>query len=262
MTVAPTVDIPSPTDHLRWLANAAQIAEARAIFARLCDTRAAEWSEQDIRDYNRAKEAEVLALRDIDLLHRGAAAASLPATLTLTGPMVAIVANLVAAALCFDQAAVAMDALPDDGGDWTDAHHAMSNRACDDEVQGWGLLAALHQGEAADLTALRRIVFAPKVTCYWNGDDREFGHNSPYDIVESVPPGEITVIEHVAVVDRTYHVQLPPAPDAADDDEWTFVGRSHAEAAAARAAEQARRAALTDEHGIPLVAPAKEAADA
>ncbi|MFZ2869873.1 hypothetical protein [Zavarzinia sp.] len=260
--IAPTVDILSPTDHLRWLANAARIAEARAIFTRLCDTRAAEWSEQDINDYNRAKEAEVLALQDLDTLHRGAAAASLPATLTLTGPMVAIVANLVAAALCFDQAAVAMGSLPDDGGDWTDEHHRASNRACDDEMQGWELLAALRRGEPADLTALRRIVFRPRVTCYWDPECEEPGASHIEDLLNNYDHGEIAEIEHVAVVDRTFHVALPPAPDAGDDEGWSFVGRTFGEAAEALAAEQAHRAALTDEHGIPLAALGKESLDA
>ncbi|PWR24542.1 hypothetical protein [Zavarzinia aquatilis] len=233
----------SPTDPLRWLANAAAIAESRVTFDRLRETRAAEWSERDVSDYNRAQEAEVNALQDLAALHRGTPLPC-PDTITLTGPMVTLVANLVAAALSFDQSAVTMEALPDNNADWTDLHHWGANRASDDELRGWEILAGLHRGDATDMTTLRRIVFRPQVTCYWDADDREVGYESPCDIVECRDDGDIAEVEHLAIVDRTFHVTLPPAPDVDDDDEWNFVGRSLPEAQEALAAEQARRAAL------------------
>lgn len=82
------------------------------------------------------------------------------------------------------------------------------------------------------------------VTCYWDAKDRDIGYYGVNDIMEKYGHGEIVEIEHVAIVETTFHASLPAAPDSDSDDDWEFEGNSVEEVEAALTAEQARRAAL------------------
>ncbi|MEP0155221.1 hypothetical protein [Pseudophaeobacter sp.] len=82
------------------------------------------------------------------------------------------------------------------------------------------------------------------VQCYWNGDDREFGHSDPSEILGDIEPGAIVEIEHVAVVDVTYEARLRAAEDAEHDEDFEVCENTREAAEAAITAEQSRRAAL------------------
>ncbi|MEQ3679247.1 hypothetical protein [Pseudophaeobacter sp.] len=82
------------------------------------------------------------------------------------------------------------------------------------------------------------------VQCYWNGDDREYGHSDPSEILDDIESGAVVEIEHVAVVDVTYEARLPAAEDAEYDDDFKVCENTREAAEAAITAEQSRRAAI------------------
>lgn len=87
----------------------------------------------------------------------------------------------------------------------------------------------------------------PKIICYWNANDREYGHHTTYDLMED-GPGAVFEIEHVAVVKRTFEAWLPPAEDAGSDN-FEIVADTKEECQRLLDAEVSRRAALEEASG-------------
>ncbi|MEM8970941.1 MAG: hypothetical protein AAGD43_02600 [Pseudomonadota bacterium] len=85
-----------------------------------------------------------------------------------------------------------------------------------------------------------------EVQCYWDADDREYGHSDPWEIVEHKEPGVISTIEHVAVVGVTFEAYLHPAEDSDTDDEFHVVEDTYEAAEAAIAKERMRRDAIQE----------------